>query len=540
MQSPKRPPWSLRGPSRLNQQSSSEGSTVVLGDSGDDDMASTLCMRFQVPTSSCSPFESADSGAAGGVGFRNSRRHQHHDAAVSTAISTAGMGERVPVGHHATTVAARGSNGGVRGLDYVYGRVYGDSPCGSQGRLVQDSHRGEHGQRHLHRQSSSHTNTSLRERHGRSSKAEKNKTATTATRNTGTLTHWQDSTEPAYHEGSSSADAPSSSSCSDVNGNSASEWTANTSGCYVPTDIGSFLSEYEIIRQIGSGSVGQVFHVGSKKHHPALKGYSEHQDSDTNNSKSALEEKGKRPLRDLAVKVVDKSQFTSEKSLGLLLQEVAIHRSAVHPHVAQLYTAFDTKKSTILVQHYYPRGDLATCLERAERYTYEQTARYCSHLTMALDYLHKQLIVFRDLKPENILISENDEFVLTDFGLSVILQDPDDRATTFCGTPEYLAPEIILNHCYGVEVDWWALGMIVCELATGSIPFTAEALNENYSNIIHCRMFPTLQLKVKFLQLEPALKSLIMGLLTRDHARRFKAKQVQFYLRKLGIAFSTV
>jgi protein-serine/threonine kinase len=92
-------------------------------------------------------------------------------------------------------------------------------------------------------------------------------------------------------------------------------------------------------------------------------------------------------------------------------------------------------------------------------------------LILALDFLHKNNMVYRDLKPENILLDTKGHIKLTDFGLSKILETEDDKAYTICGTPQYLAPEVILKKGYDKAVDWWSLGCVMYEMLTGKLPF---------------------------------------------------------------------
>jgi len=121
-------------------------------------------------------------------------------------------------------------------------------------------------------------------------------------------------------------------------------------------------------------------------------------------------------------------------------------------------------------------------LKKKRRFTEEQGRFFVAEVGMALGHLHANEIVYRDLKPENILLDQVGHICLTDFGLSKELGDGKD-ATTFCGTPEYLAPEIVKNKGHGKAVDWWSLGILLYELTVGIPPFYSQNIHEMYRKI---------------------------------------------------------
>jgi serum/glucocorticoid-regulated kinase 2 len=131
---------------------------------------------------------------------------------------------------------------------------------------------------------------------------------------------------------------------------------------------------------------------------------------------------------------------------------------------------FQTKNKLFFVMRFVRGGELFTHLRKARKFTESRTKFYAYQVAMALGHLHKQNIVYRDLKPENILFDEDGYIALTDFGLAKTLKE-DELAQSFCGTPDYLAPEIIQEVGHSFPVDWWALGILTYEMIIGFPPF---------------------------------------------------------------------
>jgi serine/threonine protein kinase len=156
-------------------------------------------------------------------------------------------------------------------------------------------------------------------------------------------------------------------------------------------------------------------------------------------------------------------------------------------------------------------GELFTYLRRAGRFSLGTTKFYATQIVLALEYLHSLGIVYRDLKPENLLLDARGNIKIADFGFAKVI--PDNRTWTLCGTPEYLAPEIIVGRGHGRPVDWWALGVLIYEMAAGYPPYYDETPFQIYEKILAGRLeFPE--------HFDEELQCLLTGLLIADPGRR--------------------
>ena len=125
---------------------------------------------------------------------------------------------------------------------------------------------------------------------------------------------------------------------------------------------------------------------------------------------------------------------------------------------------------------YCPCGDIGDILKKERRFGEEVARIYISEIILALEYLHSKGIIYRDLKPDNIILDEQGHVKLTDFGLSKEIEEGDEKLTyTFCGTPQYLAPEIISKTGYNCMIDWWSLGILMYEIVVGFPPFNHKS-----------------------------------------------------------------
>ena len=143
------------------------------------------------------------------------------------------------------------------------------------------------------------------------------------------------------------------------------------------------------------------------------------------------------------------------------------------PFIVNIKTAFQDNDKLYIVSEFMQGGDMFYHMhdKKGRIFNNDRTKFYVMELVLALDSLHQKNMVYRDLKPENILLDAKGHIKLTDFGLSKILEYDDEKAFTICGTPQYLAPEILKKKGYNKAVDWWSLGCVMYEMLTGRIPF---------------------------------------------------------------------
>lgn len=162
--------------------------------------------------------------------------------------------------------------------------------------------------------------------------------------------------------------------------------------------------------------------------------------------------------------------------------ERCIMSSITHPFLIKLYHAFQTSTKLYFIMEFLKGGELFHHLKKSGRFSNTRTMLYTAEIVLGVGYLHKNHIIYRDLKPENILLDEYGHICLTDFGLSKITKSS-ERTNTFCGTPEYLAPEVLSNKGHDKSVDWWSLGILIYEMLVGAPPFYCEDVKLMYERI---------------------------------------------------------
>lgn len=176
------------------------------------------------------------------------------------------------------------------------------------------------------------------------------------------------------------------------------------------------------------------------------------------------------------MKSIKKNWVIQQKEvIHTLAERDILVRLRGQPFLVNLQQIFQTSSQLFILLDYYPGGDIATQLSVVTSFSEERTRFYAAEIIYGLKILHQHGIVYRDLKPENVLIGKDGHIVLADFGLSKIFSEQDEdeynvpSTRTFCGTAEYLAPEILLGEKYTFVVDFWSLGTLLYEMLAGTV-----------------------------------------------------------------------
>merc|ERR1712130_30609 len=213
-----------------------------------------------------------------------------------------------------------------------------------------------------------------------------------------------------------------------------------------------------------------------------------------------------------AMKIMKKRTIMGRGQVDHTKAERKILQSLDHPFLMALRYAFQSKEKLYLVLDYIKGGELFFHLKNNRRFTEDVARLWCGEIALAMGHLHSLGVIYRDLKPENILVDNTGHVVLTDFGLAKDVS-PDEKTNTFCGTPEYLAPEIVTGSGHDKAVDWWSLGILLYELTVGIPPFYSQNVNEMYKKIQHGILrFPPF--------LSDSCKKIIVAFLNRDPKKR--------------------
>ncbi|KAJ8697106.1 cAMP-dependent protein kinase catalytic subunit [Pleurotus ostreatus] len=245
------------------------------------------------------------------------------------------------------------------------------------------------------------------------------------------------------------------------------------------------LADFVIQRTLGTGSFGRV-HLVQSKHN----------------------------LRFYAIKVLNKEKVVKMKQEAHTNNEQHILECIQHPFIVNLWGTFQDCTNLYMVMDFVPGGELFTLLRRSNRFPDPVAKFYAAEVALALNYLHSLDIIYRDLKPENILLNIDGHIKVADFGFA---KSCDTTTWTLCGTPDYLAPEIIQQQRYNKSVDWYALGILIFEMLSGLPPYHQPDANPVllYEKITRGPAF------IRWPTFQPLATDLILKLMESDPSKRY-------------------
>ena len=186
-----------------------------------------------------------------------------------------------------------------------------------------------------------------------------------------------------------------------------------------------------------------------------------------------------------AIKILNKSSVIELKQVAHVKSEKSVLEEVSHGCIVNLISSFQDTDRLYMVFEYVPGGELFSHLRKIGKFPNDVAKYYAAELVLALAHLHTQNIVYRDLKPENLMLDKHGHIKITDFGFAKRVTE---RTYTLCGTPEYLAPEIIQCNGHNKGVDWWALGILIFEMLVGYPPFIAGTPLKLYRKILHNKL----------------------------------------------------
>lgn len=215
-----------------------------------------------------------------------------------------------------------------------------------------------------------------------------------------------------------------------------------------------------------------------------------------------------------AMKILAKQTVVKRKQVEHTKTERRVLGYTKHPNIVSLHYAFQSRSKLYFVLDYCAGGELFFHLGRLGRFKEDMACFYTAQLVLAIGHLHKLKVVYRDMKPENVLLDDKGNIKIADFGLSKEgIAHSTSGTGSFCGTPEYLAPEILARRGHGTAVDWWSLGMILFEMLTGLPPWYTRDRKQLYESI---RAAPLTVPNY----VSPLAVSVLKGLLERNPAKR--------------------
>lgn len=241
------------------------------------------------------------------------------------------------------------------------------------------------------------------------------------------------------------------------------------------------LNDFQILRTLGTGSFGRV-HLTRSIHNG----------------------------RFYAMKVLKKERVVNMKQVEHTNDERRMLKLAQHPFIIRMWGTFQDCHNLFMIMDYIEGGELFSLLRKSQRFPTPVAKFYAAETFLAIEYLHNLDIIYRDLKPENILLDKNGHIKLTDFGFAKEVQDV---TYTLCGTPDYIAPEVVATKPYNKSVDWWSFGILIFEMLTGYTPFYDPTPMKTYENILNGTItYPD--------YLPPDILDLLQKLIVKDLTQR--------------------
>lgn len=249
-----------------------------------------------------------------------------------------------------------------------------------------------------------------------------------------------------------------------------------------PTKNTACLDDFDRLKTVGTGSFGRVMLV---QHKETKEFY--------------------------AMKILEKLKIVKMKQVEHTLSERRILGALSFPFIVDMAFSFKDNSNLYMVLEFVGGGEMFSLLRKSARFSESQSLFYASQIVLVLEYLHSLDVIYRDLKPENLLFDRQGYLKVTDFGFAKVVKS---RTYTLCGTPEYLAPEVILSRGYNKSVDWWAFGVLLYEMTAGYPPFFSEQPLQTYEKIVSGKVrYPS--------HMSSDLKDLLRNLLQVDITNRF-------------------
>jgi len=251
------------------------------------------------------------------------------------------------------------------------------------------------------------------------------------------------------------------------------------------------LEDFVVLKKVGEGGYGKVYQVQKKSNLDAI----------------------------YAMKVLRKDYIIEQDVIENTKTERDVLKKVRHPFVVGLRYAFQTAGRLYLIMDFVNGGQLFFHLRAEAMFSERMVQFYAGELILALEHLHSLGIIHRDLKPENILLDSTGNIVLTDFGFAKENITDQNRATSFCGTMEYMSPEMLKSQPYGKETDWWSLGILIYDMLIGKPPFRAKNPKTFLKQMSKPLKFPS--------YLTPSAIHLIRGLVQKDVSKRITLKELK-------------